>query len=152
LDRLPAAAVDAFTGVSNISILAHIPPEATVLDLGCGAGLDTLIAARRVGDAGRVIGIDFSEAMLGRARQAAAEVGCQNVEFHQIEAEYLTLEDRSIDVALVNGIFNLNPARELIFQELARVVRPGGAVYGAEIILRESLPPETQANETNWFA
>jgi SAM-dependent methyltransferase len=152
LNRLPAAAVDAFTGVSNISILAHIPPEATVLDLGCGAGLDSLIAARRVGDAGRVIGIDFSEAMLARARQAAAEVGCQNVEFHQTEAEHLTLEDRSIDVALVNGIFNLNPARELIFQELARVVRPGGAVYGAEIILRESLPPETQANETNWFA
>ncbi len=152
LADLPASAVEAFAGVSNVAIFANIPTGATVLDLGCGAGLDTLIAARRVGPAGRVIGIDFSESMLTRARQAAAEAGYDNIDFRQADAEELFLEDASIDVALVNGIFNLNPARDLIFRELARVVRPGGAVYGAEIILREPLPPEEQASETSWFA
>ncbi len=152
LANLPAGAVQAFAGVSNVAAFAEIPEGATVLDLGCGAGLDSLIAADRVGPTGRVIGIDFSESMLHRARQAAAEAGLNNVEFHQTDAETLFLEDASIDVALTNGIFNLNPARDLIFRELARVVRPQGAVYGAEIILRNPLPPEEQASETNWFA
>jgi arsenite methyltransferase len=152
LADLPAIAAEAFAGVSNVAIFADISEGATVLDLGCGAGLDSLIAAKQVGPAGRVIGLDFSESMLTRARQSAAEVGLDNTEFRQANAEELFLEDSSIDVALVNGIFNLNPARDLIFRELARVVRPGGAVYGAEIILREPLPPEEQANETTWFA
>lgn len=152
LADLPAVAVEAFAGVSNVAIFADIPEGATVLDLGCGAGLDSLIAAQRVGPTGRVIGLDFSESMLARARQAAAETDLNNIEFQQADAETLLLEDASIDAALVNGIFNLNPARDLIFFELARVVRSGGAVYGAEIILREPLPPEEQASETNWFA
>lgn len=152
LAQLPTAAVEAFTGVSNVAIFADIPAGATVLDLGCGAGLDSLIAARRVGPTGRVIGVDFSKSMLKRANQAAVEVGLENVEFRQAEAENLQLDNASIDVALVNGIFNLNPARDHIFRELARVVRPGGSVYAAEIILYEPLPPEVQESETNWFA
>jgi len=152
LASLPAVAVDAFAGVSNVAIFADIPLDATVLDLGCGAGLDSLIAARRVGPNGRVIGMDFSETMLARAQQAATEVGADNMEFRRADAENIPLEADTIDVALVNGIFNLNPARDLIFAELARVVRPSGVVYAAEIILREPLPPETQASETNWFA
>ena len=152
LGNLPAGAVQAFAGVSNVAIFADIPKGATVLDLGCGAGLDSLIAANRVGSAGRVIGIDFSESMLARARQAATEAGLNNIEFHQTDAETLFLEDDSVDVVLTNGIFNLNPARDLIFRELARVVRSEGAVYGAELILRGPLPPEEQASETDWFA
>lgn len=152
LAELPARATEAFTGVSNVALFAGTPKGATVLDLGCGAGLDSLIVARQVGPSGKVIGIDFSEPMLTRAYQAAREAGCDNVAFHQAEAEHLFLQDNSIDVALVNGIFNLNLARELIFSELARVIRPGGAVYTAEIILHEALPPEVQESETNWFA
>ncbi len=152
LAGLPAIAAEAFAGVSNVAIFADIPAGATVLDMGCGAGLDSLIAAKRVGSTGRVIGLDFSESMLARARQAAAEVNLNNIEFRQADAENLFLEDDSIDVALVNGIFNLNPTRDLIFHELARVVRPGGVVYGAEIILCESLPPDEQVDESNWFA
>jgi len=149
---LPSVAVDAFSGVSNVAIFADIPEGVTVLDLGCGAGLDSLIAAQRTGSKGKVIGVDFSDAMLACARQAAAEVGVDNVEFYQADAEDLPIEDGLIDVALVNGIFNLNPARDAIFRELARVVRQGGAVYAAELILREPLPPEIQDSETNWFA
>ncbi len=152
LADLPTTAADAFAGVSNVAIFAEISAGAVVLDVGCGAGLDSLIAARRTGPTGRVIGLDFSRTMLERAKQAAHTAGFDHVEFRQADAEQMPVSDASVDVALVNGIFNLNPARQEIFNELARVVKPGGAVYAAEIILREPLPPEEQADETNWFA
>jgi arsenite methyltransferase len=152
LANVPDVASDAFAGVSNVSVFAEIPLRATVLDLGCGAGLDTLIAARRVGPSGMVIGVDFSTAMLSRARQAVAESGVVNVELRESDAERLPIRDGEIDVVLVNGIFNLNPARDAIFHELARVVRRGGAVYAAELILSQPLPPETRASERDWFA
>lgn len=152
LDSIPAEAVDSFAGVSNVALLADVPQGATVLDLGCGAGLDSLIAARRVGAGGRVIGVDFSDAMLDRAGRAAARAGVENVQFRRSDAEQLPLADASVDVALVNGIFNLNPARTSIFRELARVLRPGGAAWIAELILKEPLSREAQANSDNWFA
>ncbi len=152
LDRMPPACVDAFAGVSNVPLFADLRPGTTVVDLGCGAGLDSLVAAERIGPGGRVLGLDFSETMLSRARLARSQSGCENVVFCRADAERLPLEDKSIDAALINGIFNLNPARAEIFPELARVVRPGGAVYVAEIILREPLPPETRSSEADWFA
>jgi len=104
LDQLPAVASDAFAGVSNVSIFAEIPFGATILDLGCGAGLDALIAARRVGLAGKVIAVDFSAAMLARARQAVAEAGASNVELREADAGQLPIADEEIDIAMVNGI------------------------------------------------
>ncbi len=120
LDEVPQLSVEAFAGVSNVSLFADLPDGATVLDLGCGAGMDSIIAARRVRPAGRVIGIDFSEAMLTRARAAKELVNLPHLQFQQGDAECLPLPDKSIDVALVNGIFNLNPKRKEIFSELAR--------------------------------
>ncbi|MEK7730551.1 MAG: methyltransferase domain-containing protein, partial [Planctomycetota bacterium] len=114
--------------------------------------LDSLIAAGRVGPNGKVVGVDFSEAMLDRARRAAAEAGVTNVEFRRADAEALPLPDRSADIAIINGIFNLNPARDAIFAELARVVRPDGEVFVAELILIEPLPEDERASLTNWFA
>ncbi len=152
LAELPSVSIDAFAGVSNVSIFADIPEGATVLDLGCGAGLDSLIAARRVGPRGRVIGVDFSETMLTRARQGAAMTGACHAEFIHSQADSLPLDDSSVDVALVNGIFNLNPARGAILSELARVVRPGGGVFAAELILRGPLSEETKHSEIDWFA
>jgi arsenite methyltransferase len=99
LGELPSVSVEAFSGVSNVSVFAEILEGETVLDLGCGAGLDSLIAARRTGVKGRVIGIDFSAAMLLRARRAAREAGMDHVEFFEAGAEALPLEDGSIDVA-----------------------------------------------------
>ncbi len=152
LASLPSVASDAFAGVSNVSLFAELPSGATVLDLGCGSATDTLIAARRVGRTGKVIGVDFSTAMLSRARQAVAESGLGNVELRGSDAERLPIGDEEIDVAIVNGIFNLNPAREAIFAELARVVRHGGSVFAAELILSQSLPPEISTSEADWFA
>jgi len=152
LNQLPSESTEAFTGVSNVSLFADIPVGGTILDVGCGAGLDSLIAAQRTGETGKVIGVDFSEAMLTRARAAAAKVKTPNVEFRQSSAESLPIEDASIDVAMVNGIFNLNPAREKIFQELARVMKAGCWVNSAEMILREPLPPEELIDNDDWFA
>ena len=151
LDTLPPVAVDAFAGVSTLAVSAPIPNGARILDLGCGAGLDSLILARRVGATGRVVGIDFSEAMLARARQATAASGVE-VTFCRGDAERLPLKGASVDVALVNGIFNLNPARGEIFRELARVVRPGGYVYVAELVLREAVTKPERFTEAEWFA
>lgn len=152
LASLPSIACDAFAGVSNVSLLAELPVGAMVLDLGCGSGTDTLIAAQRVGQTGKVVGVDFSAAMLSRARQAVDQSGAGNIEIRQSDAERLPIRDGEIDVAIVNGIFNLNPAREAIFRELARVVRPTGTVYAAELILSQPLPLEARASETDWFA
>jgi len=152
LSELPAVTSEAFAGVSNVAVFAEIPQGVTVLDLGCGAGLDSLVAARRVGPTGKVIGVDFSADMLCRARTAVHEARVFNVELRAGDAERLPVEDAEIDVALVNGIFNLNPSRDAIFRELARVMRPGGAVFVAELILSGPLPPEVKASEANWFA
>ena len=155
LNGLPAVSIDVFAGVSNVSLFAHIPLGATVLDLGCGGGLDSLIAAQRVGVGGRVIGVDFSQSMLDQADEGAKEAGITNSDLYLADAERLPLEDHAVDVALVNGIFNLNPARAEIFRELARVVKIGGSVYAAELILSAPLPETEegiQASESNWFA
>ena len=121
-------------------------------DLVCGHVLAPFVAARRVGPTGNVIGLDFRDALLARALEGMAVAGSDNVDFRFTDAERLPIEDGAIDVALINGIFNLNTDRNAIFRELARVVREDGAVYAAEIILREPLPKEVQESETNWFA
>lgn len=152
LQVLPSISVDAFSGVSNVSVFAELPPGSRVLDLGCGAGLDSLIAGRRAGTDGRVVGIDFSEPMLERAHRAAVQADICNVHFCRAAGEKLPIKTGAIDVALVNGIFNLNPLRAEMFAELARVVRQGGSVYAAELILTGPLSSEVQASEENWFA
>jgi len=90
--------------------------------------------------------------MLSRIRKAVAESDAANVDIREADAEHLPIRDEEVDVAIVNGIFNLNPAREPIFHELARVVRPAGTVYAAELILSQPLPPEARASESDWFA
>lgn len=152
LDCMPKMSVDAFAGVSKVSLLADLPLGAIVLDLGCGAGLDSIIAAERVGPGGRVIGVDFSEAMLARARTGKQLADLPHLEFHRGEAEQLPLPNDSVDVALANGIFNLNPRRQQIFSELVRVLRPGGRAYVAELVLTQPLPESDRATESNWFA
>ena len=151
LNSLPAISVEVMAGVSNVSVVAEIPAGSTVLDLGCGTGVDTLIASGKTGPAGNVIGVDFSPAMLARARKAANEFKAANVKFLEAGAERLPLPDASVDVALFNGVFNLNPDRKSLFSELSRVLRPGGTVYGAELILREPITDE-EREAASWFA
>ena len=117
--------------------------------IGTGAGLDSLLAARR---AAQVIGVDFSPQMLKRASAAAAEAGTGNVEFREGAAESLPLENASMDVALINGIFNLNPRRTEIFEQLARVLRRGGEAFVAELILKAPTQPSAEYSDADWFS
>jgi arsenite methyltransferase len=148
LDSLPVVAVDAFAGVSCLPCFAEVDQSTAVLDLGCGAGLDSLVLAR---SARSVLGVDFSREMLTRARRAAATAGVSNVDFNVGDAEAVPAPDASIDVAVVNGIFNLNPQRERIFENLARVLRPGGRAYAAELILERPMPPARVTDPGDWF-
>lgn len=153
LDNLPNTAIDCFAGVSNVSIYAAIEKGDTVLDLGCGCGLDILIAAEKTGSKGKVIGIDFSEEMIKTAEGAVRQSGqsrYNNISLHRADAEGIPLPDGSIDAALVNGIFNLNPLREKIFLELARVVKKGGRVYASELILKDPSLTSTLCSFDNW--
>lgn len=146
LDRVPVAAVEAFCGVGDVSRWADIQATDLVLDVGCGAGLDTILAADR---AAKVVGVDFSLEMLQRAHLCMAEAGlAAKVTLLKAEVQSLPLLDASMDVALVNGLFNLNPFRAEAFRELARVLRPGGVLYASELVLRE---PAILGAETNWF-
>jgi arsenite methyltransferase len=152
LNSLPAHAVEAFAGVSSVSVFADLPEGATVLDLGCGAGMDSLVAERRLGSHGFVVGIDFSPAMLARAHAAAEQAKADKVRFLQADSEHLPIAGGSIDVALVNGIFNLNLRREPMLKELARVLRLGGSLYAAELILLQPLPQDVKTSGANWFS
>jgi SAM-dependent methyltransferase len=149
LSRFPAAAA-AFAGVADVAPRAELTPGQTLLDLGCGAGLDSRVAAERLGTAGSVLALDFSHAML--RCQSADEPDAKSALMRPVQsaAEALPLRDASVDAALVNGLFNLNPHRERIFAELARVVRLGGSVWAAEIVALESRPVDL--TPANWFA
>ncbi len=153
LDNIPEAAIESFAGVSNVPVFAEIPEGATVLDIGCGAGLDCLISAQKTGPKGKVIGVDFSNSMLKRAELASEEAGYDNIEFHCTDAEYLPVDNASMDIVLANGIFNLNPKREMIFSEISRVLRPEGSVYSAELIMTEKPQDEKLVCDFNdWFS
>ena len=152
LRTLPKRAVEAFSGVSNLAVASEINGGETVLDLGCGSGLDALVASRRVGRGGWVIGVDFSHAMLVRAGEAIREDGAPNIRFVLAAGERIPLADGSVDLALANGIFNLNPYRSKLFHELARVVRKGGRVRAAELTLKYPLPQTERGDLSAWFA
>ena len=151
IKEIPENAVNSFSGVSDISIIADIKQGNNVLDLGCGAGLDSLIAAKKTGDRGRVFGLDFSPSMIAKAKASAEEMKISNLEFKVNDAEEISLLDKSIDIAMVNGIFNLNKDRNRIFDELSRILKKGGTVYSAELILKDDLDEGILQDEKNWF-
>jgi arsenite methyltransferase len=152
LDSLPPLVAETFTGVSNVSIFAEIPEGSTVLDIGCGAGLDTFIASQKTGIRGHVIGIDFSDSMIQKAREASSKVNLTNIEFYCAAAEKLPISKESVDVILVNGIFNLNPFRDQVFRELARVTKTGGSVYAAELVLKKPQRAKKVCKISDWFS
>jgi SAM-dependent methyltransferase len=148
LAGVPAGAVALAFGVGNPVRHAGLRAGEVALDVGCGAGIDTLIAARRVGPGGRVVGLDMTPAQLERARQHAAAAGLDNVELHQGHMEALPFADASIDVALSNGTLNLSTRKARALAEMYRVLRPGGRLALADLVLAEALPEEIQRDPT----
>lgn len=148
LNGLPEDAIALALGVGNPVRHAALRPGEVVLDVGCGAGIDTLLAARHVGTAGRVLALDMTLAMLERTRHHAALAGASNIELHEGLMEALPLADGSVDVVVSNGGLNLSTRKSRALAEMHRVLRPGGRLALADLVLSESLPEEIVKNPT----
>ena len=150
LANVPETAVESFAGVANPFSLGRLNPGERVLDLGSGAGSDSLVAAQMVGEQGRVTGIDMTAEMLTKARAAAAEMGASNVEFVQGEAEHLPFADGSFDVVISNGVVDLIPDKDAVFSELFRVLAPGGRLQVADVTIQNPVSEEGKRNIDLW--
>ena len=150
LSNVPETAVESFAGVANPWELGRLAPGERVLDLGSGAGTDSLIAAQMVGPDGRVTGIDMTTQMLAKARRAAVEMGLANVEFIEAEAERLPLPEASFDVVISNGVFDLIPDKDAVFSELHRVLAPGGRIQIADVTIQNPVSEEGRRNIDLW--
>lgn len=139
IDGLPAGVTESFAGVGNPLGLHEVRPGETVVDSGCGAGVDSILAARRVGPSGRVIGVDMTAEMVKKATDNAVAAGVTNAEFHQGEADRLPVGDGTVDVVISNGVFNLCIDKPKVLAEVYRVLRPGGRVQMADILLGEAV-------------
>jgi arsenite methyltransferase len=150
LSRVPDATVESFAGVANHWPLGRIEPGSIVLDLGCGAGTDLLIAAEMTGPAGRVIGVDMTASMLDRARASAAEMGVTNVELHESLIEALPLDDASVDVVISNGVIDLVPDKDAVLDEIDRVLRPGGRLQLADVVIHHEVSEDARSRIDLW--
>ena len=150
LASVPERSVESFAGVANHFVLGRIEEGATALDLGCGAGTDLLVAAQMVGPEGRAIGIDMTPSMLARVRASAEEMRLDNVELHEGLIESLPLEDESVDVVISNGVIDLVPDKEAVFAEIDRVLRPGGRLQLADVIIHTEVSEDARARIDLW--
>jgi ubiquinone/menaquinone biosynthesis C-methylase UbiE len=151
LEQVPRSAVEGALGVGNHLRHAAIEPGERILDVGCGAGIDSILAARRTGPTGRVLALDFLPEMLARTAAAAAEAGLDNVEPLESDMEAIALPDASVDHVISNGVINLAPRKARVLAECARVLRPGGRLTVSDLTVdEEELPPEILTHPATW--
>ena len=150
LDQMEAELLDSFCGVGNPFLIEPIEADSVVLDVGCGAGLDLLVAAGIVGPAGRVCGIDLTEEMVNKAGSNVRQAGYRNIEILQVDSEEIPYRDRTFDIVLSNGVINLSPRKLQLFREIRRVLKPGGRLQFADIVLDRRLPPEMSGTLEAW--
>jgi arsenite methyltransferase len=147
---LPDRAVESFAGVGNPFSLRTIAPGETVVDIGSGAGFDSFVAAHHVGVSGRVVGVDMTDEMLTKSRQTASMLGLDHVEFREGLAEALPVDDGTADVVISNGVINLCADKHAVFDEVFRVLRPGGMLQFADIANGRPVPPEALRQIDLW--
>ena len=148
VDALPSIVTESFCGVGNPFSLGEPQPGQTVLDLGCGAGFDTLLAAQGVGASGKVIGVDMTPEMIAKARRNVEALGLANIELILCEIEALPLADSSVDLVISNGVFNLCPNKPRVLSKVFRVLKPGRArLQMADILLEPHVTPEEVVSE-----
>ncbi len=147
-DQLASIPAEANMGLScgNPTAFASLKPGETVVDLGCGGGLDVFLAAAKVGPQGKAIGIDMTDEMLDLAKANAAKAGHPNVEFHKATIDDMPLPDLSVDCVISNCVINLAPDKPAVFREIARILKPGGRLAVSDIALKKPLPPEIGEN------
>lgn len=152
LDRIPAAAIESFAGVGYYFDMANLKEGETVLDLGSGSGMDVFTAALKVGNSGKVYGVDMTDEQLEKAERLRKEQHFENVSFHKAYIEKLPFPDDSIDVVISNGVINLCADKGKVFKEVSRVLKPGGRMVIADIVTEKQLPESVVCNSTLWAA
>ena len=150
LQELSEEVIESFAGTGNPFLLGELKPGNNIVDAGCGAGLDCLIAASMVAADGKVIGVDMTTEMLEKARKNAANSGVRNVSFKQGLIEQLPIENRWADVIISNGVINLSPDKEKVFAEMYRVLKPGGRLHIADISVQKAVPENAKRNIDLW--
>ena len=151
LEGIPESAIESFAGTGNPFSLGELRPGDRVVDVGCGAGIDSLVAAKKVGPKGRVIGVDMTPSMLEKARHAAEEARLENiVEFREGYAEALPVEDGWADVVISNGVLNLMPDKDAALQEMSRVLKLGGRLQIGDILVQKAVPEEAKRKIDLW--
>ena len=150
VDTLPKSVVESFAGVGNPFSWGGPQPGETVVDLGSGAGLDAILAAIAVGEHGRVIGVDMTPAMLAKARHNAGLLALTNVAFREGYLEELPIADETADVVISNGVINLSPRKEAVLAEAYRVLKPGGRLQIADIVVSRAVPDEAKEDVALW--
>jgi SAM-dependent methyltransferase len=152
LDRIPSEAIDSFAGVGHYFHLATLKEGERVVDLGSGSGMDTFVAALKVGPTGRVVGIDMTDAQLAKSRRLAQRDGFANVTYRQAYIEDTGLEASGFDCVISNGVINLAPDKLSVFREAARLLRKAGRLAIADIITEQPLPEGVVCNADLWAA
>jgi arsenite methyltransferase len=150
LANIPETAVESFAGTGNPFRLGQLKPGENVVDVGCGAGIDSLIAAQMVAPNGQVIGLDMTPAMLNKARQATAEAGLDNVQFRLGYGEDLPVSDEWADVVISNGVLNLMPDKSAGLQEMARTLKPNGRLQIGDIMVQKEVPESAKNTIDLW--
>jgi arsenite methyltransferase len=150
LEGIPEDSIESFAGTGNPFSLGELGLGERVVDVGCGAGIDSLIAAQKVGPDGRVIGVDMTPSMLEKARDAARESGLANVEFRQGYAEELPVDDGWADVVISNGVLNLMPDKTAALEEMSRVLKPGGRLQIGDILVQKAVPETAKRKIDLW--
>jgi SAM-dependent methyltransferase len=150
LEGVPEKSIESFAGTGNPFSLGEIKPGERVVDLGCGAGMDSLIAARLVAPEGQVIGVDMTPSMLEKARRAVEEAGIENADFHQGFGEEMPVDDGWADVVISNGVLNLMPDKIAGLEEMARVLKPTGRLQIADIMVQKTVPDSGKRQIDLW--
>jgi arsenite methyltransferase len=150
LTQVPGDVLDSFCGVGNPFSLGEIAEGAGILDIGCGAGFDLIVARKKAGPQGRVCGVDLTREMVARAQSNFAGLAMEDIETLHIDSEKLPFADRSFDLLISNGAINLSPDKAELFQEMYRVLKPGGRLQIADMVLDKELPPSMAADLDAW--
>ncbi len=150
IDLLPEELINSVCGVGNPFAIADIRKGSSVLDIGCGVGFDLVVAGRLVGSGGRVCGTDLTEEMIRRSKANIESLGLSNVETVHVSSDDIPFEDGSFDVIISNGVINLSPGKRELFREMYRVLKPGGAIQFADIVLEKDLPDGMAGSPATW--